>query len=91
MRECVGFLFSIFVNSFYLTKSFFSQYILIYLQHHFLIIWFPNTVDCFVNILEELRTKPIVKLVYASSSSVYGKGATIPFTEKECSDRPTNV
>jgi UDP-glucuronate 4-epimerase len=31
------------------------------------------------------------KLVYASSSSVYGKGALIPFTEKECSDHPTNV
>ncbi|EGD78247.1 NAD-dependent epimerase/dehydratase [Salpingoeca rosetta] len=50
-----------------------------------------SNVDCFVNILEELRTKPEVKLVYASSSSVYGKDATIPFTEKECSDKPTNV
>lgn len=50
-----------------------------------------SNVDCFVNILEELRSQPEVKLVYASSSSVYGKDATIPFTEKECSDRPTNV
>jgi len=50
-----------------------------------------SNVDCFVTMLELLRHTPEVPLVYASSSSVYGKGASIPFTEDECSDRPTNV
>eukprot|EP00049_Salpingoeca_infusionum_P014777 m.280650 g.280650 ORF g.280650 m.280650 type:complete len:72 (+) comp15750_c0_seq15:589-804(+) len=49
------------------------------------------TVDCFVTLLETLRVHPKTKLVYASSSSVYGKGASVPFTEDECSDQPTNV
>lgn len=54
--------------------------------------YMKNNVDCFVNILEILRFRADrTKLVYASSSSVYGKGASIPFTEKECSDHPTNV
>jgi UDP-glucuronate 4-epimerase len=48
-------------------------------------------VDCFVTILELLRKHPNTGLVYASSSSVYGKDATIPFTEQDCSDHPTNV
>lgn len=49
-------------------------------------------VDCFVNILEVLRFRAArTKLVYASSSSVYGVDATIPFTEKECSDRPASI
>eukprot|EP00730_Choanoeca_flexa_P010728 TRINITY_DN20865_c0_g1_i1.p1 TRINITY_DN20865_c0_g1~~TRINITY_DN20865_c0_g1_i1.p1 ORF type:complete len:378 (+),score=64.46 TRINITY_DN20865_c0_g1_i1:75-1208(+) len=50
-----------------------------------------TNVDCFVTILELLRHYPQTTLTYASSSSVYGKDATIPFTEKDCSDHPTNV
>eukprot|EP00049_Salpingoeca_infusionum_P014778 m.280702 g.280702 ORF g.280702 m.280702 type:complete len:377 (+) comp15750_c0_seq19:102-1232(+) len=50
-----------------------------------------SNVDCFVTLLETLRVHPKTKLVYASSSSVYGKGASVPFTEDECSDQPTNV
>jgi UDP-glucuronate 4-epimerase len=50
-----------------------------------------TNVDCFVTLLELLRGYPSTTLTYASSSSVYGKDATIPFTEKDCSDHPTNV
>merc|ERR1711907_708717 len=48
-------------------------------------------VDCFVTMLEQVRQYPNIKMAYASSSSVYGKDATVPFTERDCSDHPTNV
>lgn len=38
-------------------------------------------VECFVSLLETLRRTPDVKLIYASSSSVYGANTEVPFSE----------
>jgi UDP-glucuronate 4-epimerase len=45
----------------------------------------------FVSILESIRLSPAIKLVYASSSSVYGSNDKIPFSEKDPTDTPTNL
>ena len=37
--------------------------------------------DCFLSLLEALRRRPHVRLVYASSSSVYGANTKTPFSE----------
>ena len=44
-----------------------------------------------MNVLELLRNTPKTKLIYASSSSVYGCNDTIPFSEDDTTDKPTNV
>lgn len=44
----------------------------------------------FTNILELARTQKVKHLVYASSSSVYGKNNTIPFTESDNTDHPVS-
>jgi len=41
-----------------------------------------------VNLLELLKTRGIKKMVFASSSSVYGNCRNIPFTETEALDQP---
>lgn len=45
----------------------------------------------FFNILEVSKKYPSMKLIYASSSSVYGKNAKIPFSEADMTDSPTNI
>ncbi len=45
----------------------------------------------FVAILELLRKYPNVKLVYASSSSVYGMNKKIPFSEEDPTEMPANL
>ena len=45
----------------------------------------------YLNILENCRHFGIKRLVYASSSSVYGKSENIPFTEKEYVDKPISL
>lgn len=45
----------------------------------------------FVSLLETLRLFPKIKLVYASSSSVYGLNEKIPFCVKDRTDAPTNL
>jgi UDP-glucuronate 4-epimerase len=47
-----------------------------------------SNLDGFVNILEACRRHPPKHLVFASSSSVYGAGATVPFREDADTDRP---
>ena len=49
-----------------------------------------NNVDCFVTLLETIKTLN-VRLVYASSSSVYGKNDKIPFAETDAVDRPASL
>ena len=44
----------------------------------------------FLNILEGCRNHPIKHLVFASSSSVYGLNATIPFSEDQNADHPVS-
>lgn len=45
----------------------------------------------FLNILEECRHGGIAHLVYASSSSVYGRNATAPFAEAQRIDQPLSL
>ena len=45
----------------------------------------------FVSLLEACRHAPHLKLVYASSSSVYGRNKKIPFSVEDPTDQPTNL
>lgn len=45
----------------------------------------------FVSLLEALRLNPSIKLIYASSSSVYGTNKKIPFSTEDRTDHPTNL
>jgi UDP-glucuronate 4-epimerase len=45
----------------------------------------------FLNILEACRNHPVKHLVYASSSSVYGANAKIPFSETDQVDNPVSL
>ena len=42
----------------------------------------------FFKILEYCRHNPVRRLVYASSSSVYGDNDSIPYRENDCTDKP---
>ena len=44
----------------------------------------------FVELLEALRQEPSVKLIYASSSSVYGLNTKVPFSESDPVNCPAN-
>jgi UDP-glucuronate 4-epimerase len=45
----------------------------------------------FVNVLEGCRHHECRHLVYASSSSVYGANATLPFSVDDCADHPVSL
>lgn len=45
----------------------------------------------FLNILEGCRHYPVKHLVYASSSSVYGNNAKVPFSEDDKTDTPVSL
>lgn len=45
----------------------------------------------FVNVLEACRKHPEIKLIYASSSSVYGQNTKTPFSEKDPTDHPASL
>ncbi|PTN02886.1 UDP-glucuronate 4-epimerase [Mangrovibacterium marinum] len=45
----------------------------------------------FLNILEACRHNPVKHLIYASSSSVYGANAKIPFSENDQVDQPVSL
>lgn len=47
--------------------------------------------DGFVAVLEACRAFPEVKLLFASSSSVYGTNTKIPFSEEDVTDHPANL
>jgi UDP-glucuronate 4-epimerase len=49
-----------------------------------------NTIG-FFNVLESCRKFPVVHLVYASSSSVYGHNKKIPFSTKDMTDSPVSL
>jgi UDP-glucuronate 4-epimerase len=54
-------------------------------------VFSKTNVDGFTHILEALKKQPHCKLIFASSSSVYGKQASIPFKEEEKTDQPLNL
>lgn len=43
------------------------------------------------NILEYCRRNPVGRLVYASSSSVYGRNSKIPYSESDMTDSPVSL
>ena len=47
-----------------------------------------SNLDGFLNVLEACRRAPPKHLVFASSSSVYGAGAKVPFREDDNTDQP---
>lgn len=54
-------------------------------------VYLKTNVDGFLQILEVCRAVPNIKLIYASSSSVYGDNEKIPFSESDTTDHQTNV
>ncbi len=50
-----------------------------------------SNVQGFFNILEACRRYPVRHLVYASSSSVYGANAEIPFKESDRTNKPVSL
>ena len=49
-----------------------------------------NNINCFVTLLETIKMRSI-KLIYASSSSVYGKNNKVPFAEGDRVDHPASL
>ena len=50
-----------------------------------------NNVTAFLNVLEGCRHRDVAHLVYASSSSVYGANAELPFSEGQRADHPVSL
>jgi UDP-glucuronate 4-epimerase len=50
-----------------------------------------SNLDGFLAVLEACRRVPVRHLVYASSSSVYGANAKLPFSEGDRTDRPVSL
>lgn len=53
--------------------------------------YIKSNVEGFVNVLELCRQFSHLKLVYASSSSVYGQNTKIPFEENDRTDNPASL
>lgn len=53
--------------------------------------YIDSNISGFLNILEGCRQTNIKHLVYASSSSVYGANATVPFSEHHSVDHPVSL
>ena len=53
--------------------------------------YISGNIQGFLNILEAARLHPPRHLVYASSSSVYGLNAKIPFSENDATDKPASL
>lgn len=53
--------------------------------------YISSNISGFVNILEVCRENPEIKLIYASSSSVYGLNTKTPFSEKDSTDRQASL
>ncbi|MGO4666593.1 NAD-dependent epimerase [Bosea sp. 2RAB26] len=47
--------------------------------------------DGFLSVLEACRHHPVEHLIYASSSSVYGANAKVPFSEHDSADHPVSL
>lgn len=50
-----------------------------------------SNLDGFLSVLEACRAHPVGHLVYASSSSVYGANAKVPFSEHDGADHPVSL
>ena len=54
-------------------------------------VYLDANITGFLNILEACRAHPVKHLVYASSSSVYGKNTAMPFSVKHNADHPISL
>jgi UDP-glucuronate 4-epimerase len=54
-------------------------------------VYIQSNITGFLNILEECRRGEIEHLVFASSSSVYGVNAKLPFSEHDVTDSPASL
>lgn len=52
--------------------------------------YIQNNIQGFLEVLEAVRKYPDIRLVYASSSSVYGYNKKIPFSIRDSTDSPAN-
>jgi len=50
-----------------------------------------SNLDGFLSVLEACRHNPVSHLIYASSSSVYGANAKVPFSEHDGADHPVSL
>lgn len=50
-----------------------------------------SNIDGFLQVLEACRARPPKHLVFASSSSVYGTGTSVPYSEDQPADRPVSL
>lgn len=57
----------------------------------FILLFTPLVAIGFLNVLENCRHHPVRHLVYASSSSVYGMGSQVPYTETDKTDKPVSL
>ena len=53
--------------------------------------YISSNVDGFLNVLEYCRANPKIKLVFASSSSVYGNNTSTPYRETDMTDTPVSL
>jgi len=53
--------------------------------------YIDNNIQGFYQILEAVKQLPHIKLIYASSSSVYGKNKKVPFAEEDMTEQPANM
>ena len=53
--------------------------------------YIDSNIHGFFSILEACRIYPVEHLIYASSSSVYGNNAKVPFSEKDRTDTPVSL
>jgi UDP-glucuronate 4-epimerase len=53
--------------------------------------YIASNLEGFISLLEACRPSPHIKIIYASSSSVYGKNTKIPFSTSDRTDTPTNL
>jgi len=53
--------------------------------------YISSNLQGFFNIIEFCRQRPYMKLIFASSSSVYGKNSIIPYKEDDVTDSPASL
>jgi len=54
-------------------------------------VYIKNNIDGFLSLLNVMKERPTTPLIYASSSSVYGKNKKVPFAVTDATDMPANI
>jgi UDP-glucuronate 4-epimerase len=53
--------------------------------------YLSSNINGFLSLLEALRIYPQTRLIFASSSSVYGRNSKVPFSVEDTTDKPANL